>query len=296
MNKWSIHIVIGIVVVLLFLLLCSTVIYQGRTAVLMCFGKPVKVITEPGIYLRFPYPIHRVEKIDSRLSLLEPRPSEFLTSDKKNLILENSVCYRIVDPIKYMRTVRDMAGLEIRLTDLLSSHTGLLLGVRELSDLVNIDTSKIRYREMNEELTQLMKRDAADMGVEIDRVFIKRIMLPYENTLAVYDRMRAERDRIAKKYIAEGEEKALQIRAEADKTSRTLLAEAEKQAAIIKGQAEANAMKTYAQAYQKNEKFYRFLRSLEAYEKMFNDQTVIILDEDSPILETLFSGAGHGNQ
>ena len=292
MNKWITYLGMVVVLLLLFYWLFTTVVYQGRTTVLMSFGKPLKVMTEPGIYLRFPYPFHRAEKIDSRLLLMEPRPSEFLTADKKNLILENSVCYRIVDPVLFMKTVRDKKGLEMRLTDLLSSHTGLLLGVKELSDLVNVDTSKIKFREMNDELTALMQRDGKDLGVDVQQVFIKRIMLPYENTLAVYDRMRAERDRIAKKYLAEGEETALKIRAEADKTSRTIIAEAERQAAIIKGQAEADAMNTYGKAYQKNLKFYRFLRSLEAYEKMFNDQTVIILDEESPILETLFSGGG----
>ena len=119
-------------------------------------------------------------------------------------------------------------------------------------------------------------------------------MLPYENTLAVYDRMRAERDRIAKKYIAEGEETAMKIRAEADKQSQTILAEAKKQAEIIRGRAEAEAMKTYGQAFTRNVKFYRFLRSLEAYENIFNEQTVIILDEESPILDVLFSGDKNG--
>ena len=294
MNREFVYIGIAIVVVLLVFISCTTIISQGWTGVLLSFGKPLKVITEPGLYFKLPYPIHRVTKLDSRLLLLEPRPSEFLTADKKNLILENSICYRIVDPVQFMKTVRDKQGLEMRLTDLLSSHTGLLLGVKELSNLVNIDTSKIKYREMNEEITKLMRQNGKDLGIEVETVFIKRTMLPYENTLAVYNRMRAERDRIAKKYLAEGEEEALQIRAEADKESRTIIAEAEKQAAIIKGHADADAMKIYGQAYQENLKFYRFLRSLEAYDKIFNDQSVIILDEKSPMLETLFTGTKHG--
>ncbi|MBL7068011.1 MAG: protease modulator HflC, partial [Candidatus Marinimicrobia bacterium] len=114
--------------------------------------------------------------------------------------------------------------------------------------------------------------------------------LPSQNKLAVYDRMRAERDRIAKKYLAEGEEKALEIRAQADNESRTILAEAKKQASVIKGQADAEAMKIYGDAYKNNTEFYQFIRSLEAYEKMFNEQTIIILDEKSPLLKTMHSG------
>lgn len=289
-KKTYIYLLAAVAFGLLFWGLCTTVVLQGRMSVIMSFGKPVKVITQPGIYLKYPYPFNQVVKIDGRLTMLEPKPAEFLTADKKNLILENCICYKIADPVLYMKTVRDKSGLEIRLADLLSSHTGLLLGVRELSDIVNVDTARIKFREMNDELTEQMKEDGESLGIKVESVFIKQIMLPAQNKLAVYDRMRAERDRIAKKYLAEGEEKALEIRAQADQTSRILIAEANKQAAIIKGEAEAEAMNIYGQAYQKNREFYRFLRSLEAYEKMFNEKTVIILDEESPVLKTLHSG------
>ena len=290
MKSGYMYIAAAIAFVLLFYGLCTTVVNQGWTTVLMSFGKPVKVISAPGLYLKLPYPFQNAKKIDVRLIILQPKPSEFLTADKKNLILESSICYKINDPVLFMRTVRNREGLEMRLTDLLSSHTGQLLGVMELSDLVNVDTSKIKFRDMNRDLSSLMGRDGTNLGIQVEQVFIKRLMLPLSNTLAVYNRMRAERDRIAKKYIAEGEEKALEIRAEADKTSRIILSEAESQAFIIKGQADADAMNTYGKAYQKNLTVYKFLRSLEAYEKMFGEQTVIILDEESPILETLFSG------
>ena len=269
--------------------LCTTIVEQGSISVIMKFGKPVRVLDDPGLYFRFPYPINSVEKIDARLILLSPKPSEFLTSDKKNLVVENAICYRITDPILFLKTVRGIKGLEIRLTDLLSSHTGLILGVRELSDIVNTDISKIKFEEMNNKLTELIKKDSSDFGVSIEQVLIKRIMLPYENTIAVYNRMRAERDRIAKKYIAEGEESALKIRAEADKTSRTEIANAKKQAAIIIGKADAEAMRMYGDAFKSNLEFYEFFRSLDVYKKIFGAKSTIVLDERSPILKTLFS-------
>ncbi|MCP4631725.1 MAG: protease modulator HflC [candidate division Zixibacteria bacterium] len=290
MRKGYIYPISALFLVILFHILCTTIIRQGQIGVILSFGKPVRVITDAGIYLKFPNPFNNVTKIDGRLTLLQPRPSEFLTADKKNLILENSVCYKITDPVLFMKTVRDKKGAEIRLTDLLSSHTGLLLGVKELSDIVNVDTTLIKLKEMNIELTGLMKRDSKNFGIDVEKVFIKRIMLPYQNVLAVYNRMRAERDRIAKKYLAEGEEKALEIRAEADKQSRTLISEAQKEATIIKSNADAEAMKIYGKAYGRNPAFFRFQRSLESYEKMFNDKSVIVLDENSPILKTLFSG------
>lgn len=290
MKKTRIYSILFLVLLFIFVGLCTTVVRQGWMGVVLSFGKPVRVITEPGLHFKLPYPLHRVVKMDGRLTLLQPRPSEFLTADKKNLILENSICYRIADPILFMKTVRDIKGAEVRLTDLLTSHTGLLLGVRELSDIVNVDTTRIKFLEMNRELTELLRRDGSELGLVVEKVFIKRIMLPHQNMLAVYDRMRAERDRIAKRYLAEGEEKALEIRAEADRESRTLLSEAHRRASIIKGEAEAQAMQIYGEAYGKNRDFFRFLKSLEAYENMFSDETVIILDDDSPLLKTLMSG------
>ena len=281
--------------VLLFFVCFSffSIIYKGNIGVLLSFGKPVKVITEPGLYARFPYPFNSMYILDDRLILLEPRPAEFLTSDKKNLILENSLCYRIEDPILFMKTVRDVRGLEIRLTDLLSSHTGLLLSRFELSDLVNTDPERIKYDEINHQLTTLLKRDGKDLGVSVKEVFIKRIMLPEVNRFSVFQRMRAERDRIARKYIAEGEEAGQKIRAEADATSRMLIAEAESKALIIRGEAEAEAMKVYGEAYRKNPEFFNFLRSLEAYQRILNEKSTIVLDDSSPIIKPFFSGTGN---
>ncbi len=271
--------------------LCTTTVMQGTIGVMMQFGKPVRVMTRPGLYLKLPYPFHRVTTLDGRLLMLEPRPSEFLTEDKKNLILENSICYSIDDAILFMKTVRDKKGLEIRLTDLLSSHTGLLLGVRELSEIVNVDKKKLKFEAISEELTGLMQQEGRELGIDVKQVFIKRVMLPYENTQAVFERMRAERNRIARKYVAEGEEMAMKIRAKADQESRELLADARRQAAVIRGEAEAGAMKLYGETYRQNLSFYEYWRALEAYQTMFNEQTTIILDEESPIVKPLFSGA-----
>jgi len=160
----------------------------------------------------------------------------------------------------------------------------------ELSDLVNIDESKMKLEEMNTQLTENLKKETIPYGIHVENVFIKRISLPQQNKSAVYERMRAERDRIAKKYLAEGEEIALRIRAQADKESREIIATAQKESSIIRGDAEAKAMKIYGETYPKNPDFYSFMKSLESYDKIFNANSVIILDETSPILKTLFTG------
>lgn len=276
--------------------LCATVVVQGQTLVVLQFGNPVRVLSDPGLYFNFPAPINRVQVFDNRLFLLEPRPSEFLTSDKKNLILDSAICYSIKDPVQFMQTVRDKQNLEVRLTDLLSSHTGLLLGVNRLSDIVNTDAEQIKFEQMNAELTGLMQEEGNKLGIEVSQIFIKRVMLPDENVTAVYERMRSERERIARKYRAEGGEISLKIRSEAQKVSREIIADAERRAAIKRGQAEAQAMKIYGETYQNNVEFYSYLRSLEAYKKMFNDRSVIVLDEKSAILKTLFSGDNHAGQ
>jgi membrane protease subunit HflC len=116
-------------------------------------------------------------------------------------------------------------------------------------------------------------------------------MLPEQNKTAVYKRMRAERNRIARRYAAEGEEEALRIRADADLESRTILAEAQREAEVIRGHAEAEAMRIYGETYRDNLPFYRFVRSLEAYRQIFGEQSTIVLDDDSPLLQTLREGA-----
>lgn len=290
MEKKYIYISVITGFIVLLCLTCTLIVNHGETAILMNFGRLVRVIDKPGIYPRFPYPIHNVVRVDARQNILVPVPSEYLTADKKNLIMETAICYVISDPVSFIKTVRDKNGLEVRLTDLLSSHLGLLLGHIELSELVNVDQEKIKFEKTNDDLTQLLKADSMDLGIDVRKVFIKSMMLPTDNRFAVFERMRAERNRIAKKYIAEGEEQAQQIRAEADRTSRILLAEAKKEATVIKGQAEARAMKVYGESYQTNREFYSFIRSLEAYEKIFNEKTVVVLDEESPILKTFISG------
>lgn len=293
MKKYIISVGALTCVIILFFLF-TTVVSEGQTATLMSFGKPLKVIQEPGLYFRLPYPLHSVMKIDCRLTVMEPRPAEFLTADKKNLILESAICYNITDPILFLKTVRDKNGLEMRLTDLMSSHTGALLGGRELSDIINTDSTKHHFRQLNDDLSSAMKHEAQGLGIEVHTALIKRIMLPNQNKLAVYDRMRAERERIARKYLAEGEEQALQIRADADKTARTITAQARKEASLITGKADAEALRIYGEAYKQNPDFYRFKRAMEAYEKMFNSETVIVLDENSPILKELFSAGKIG--
>jgi membrane protease subunit HflC len=270
--------------------LCTITVYEGQYVVLKSFGKPVRIIKEPGLKFKPPYPFYTAVTFDSRLTILQPRPSEYLTADKKNLILESAICYRLKNPVLFMQTVRDTYGLEVRLTDLLSSHTGLLLGINELSQLVKIGAENAEFMQLNEDLTDRLRDDADKFGVVVEKVFIKRLMFPNENVQAVYDRMRAERDRIAKKYLVEGNETADTIRGEADKTARTILAEANNKAAIIRGKAEAEAMKIYGDAYKQNLPFYQYIRSLDAYENMFNEKTVIVFDEDSPVVETLLSG------
>ena len=269
------------------LFLCTVVSQQGEITVVQRFGKPVRVIKEPGLYWKLPAPIDQPRRLDARLAVIEPRPSEFLTADKKNVVLAEAICYRIVDPIVFIKTVRDVKGLELRLTDLMTSFTGMLLGQRDLDALVNVDAEQLAFDRLVGDLTVALRDASAGMGIHVERVFVKQIMLPEQNKAALYKRMRAERNRIARRYAAEGEEEALLIRAEADLASRTILAEAEHEAEIIRGTAEAEAMRIYGDTYRGDLSFYRFVRSLDAYKKIFDQQTTIVLDENSPLLEAL---------
>ncbi len=146
------------------------------------------------------------EKRDARLIMLQPRPREFWTADKKNLRLENAICYRIVDPMLSMKTVRGKNGLEASLIDLLSSLTGLLLGHSELTDIVDTDPKRIESEKMNTELTELMTKDSKNRVIQVESVSIKRIKFPSENRFAVFHRMRAEPERAFPDYCCGSEE------------------------------------------------------------------------------------------
>lgn len=281
---------IGIV----FLLLLLSVFYQvneSQVAVVTQFGRPVAVASSPGLHEKLPYPFQSVHKLDSRLLTFDPPAEEFLTLDKKNLIVDAFMLWKVKDPVKFLVSVGSRPGAEARLADLLYSAIGAQLGQAPFSALISDVPGEMRLAEICSAIEENCRKSAlANFGIEVRSALIKRLAYPPQNRAAVFERMKAERGRIARLYRSEGEEEAQKIRSAADLESALILAQANQQAIAIKGEGEARAADTYRAAIQKDTDFYRFLRSLDAYKAFLDDRTTIVLPNDSELLEVLRQG------
>ncbi|MFZ5801351.1 MAG: protease modulator HflC [Candidatus Omnitrophota bacterium] len=289
-KKSLVKVILGAGALLVVLIFSNLVFFSVDTtecAVVTQFGNPVKTILEPGLRYKLPEPIQSVHRFDNRLQVYEANELELLTSDKKSVVVDYYGTWRITDPVTYMKTVKDKVGAEARLSDVFSSSLGVALGQYNLEDLINIDANKLKLDKMAQEISQRCKDKAREYGIEVVDAQIRTLNFPENNKLSVFRRMKAEREQIARKYRSEGSEEAAKIRAEAQKEQKTILSDAYKQAQKIRGEGDAEAIKIYAEAFQKNPKFYEFIRTLETYEKSIDDKTTIILPGDSELLKYL---------
>lgn len=273
---------------------------QSQYGIVTEFGRYVATLREPGLHLKWPY--QSVLLFDRRLQLYNPRPSEFLTKDPKNILLDVYVCWRVDDPLVFLQRATDRGGAEARLHDIVWAELAAEVGTRPLSDLVSDKPNEmVSSKVMEGVLSRSRARALPGLGVEIVDVRLKRLNLPEQNKQSVFDRMRAERDRIARQYRAEGEEEALKIRADADRQKAQILADAQKEAELKRGEAARKAIEIYAAAHGKDPEFFQFLRSLEAYKKLLNEKTTMVLSSDSELFRYLtdpstrsLEGAGAG--
>ncbi len=259
-------------------------------AVVTRFGRPVATYTEPGLHFRIPL-VDQVVRIDARLLLTEPPVAEYLTLDKKNVIARPYLAWRVHDPLRFLQTLLLRESAEARLTAVTGSELGAAFGSVPFESLVSVDASKMELEKLGEAVEARVRDTAArEYGIDVVSLRLERLAFPQQNESAVFQRMRAERERIARQFRSEGEEAALKIRAEADRERSRLLAEADKKAAEIRGQAEAEAARVYADALSTDPAFYRFVRTLEAYDKIVDDKTTLVLPADSPLMRTLVDG------
>jgi len=253
------------------------------------FGRPVYTVTSAGLHAKWFF--QNATFFDKRLRVYNPRPSEFLTRDKKNLVIESYVAWRIEDPKRFVETVGDPVAAEMRLHDIVWSGLSASLGTHDLEAIISPNVEAVKAGSMLDALASTTGRSAlAEYGIRVVDVRIKRLNLPEQNKQSVYARMRAERERIARQYRAEGEEQALSIRADADRQRDEIVSAAYKEAEKTKGEGDAEATRVYSQAYSKNPRFYKLLRTLESYKKIFDDKTTAILSSDSELLKVLMRG------
>jgi len=209
-------------------------------------------------------------------------PEEILSRDKKSLIIDNYVRWKITNPLLFLKTVKAVPTAKTRLDDIVYSELRQELGNHDMVEIITENRELI----MNK-VTIASNEETSKFGIEIIDVRIRRVDLPQENESSIYARMEAERKRQANKFRSEGEEEAQKIRAATDRDKTVILAEAYKQAQKIRGEGEAVALDIYATAFSKDPSFYEFQKTLETYEKIIDQKTTLVLPADSKLFKTL---------
>ena len=280
--KSSMPIIIAVVVVLFGVNLVTYTVNEIEQAVIIQFGQPVRVIKEPGLYFKLPDPIQKVEFFADRLLDYDSPPSTIPTKDKKFLVLDNYARWRITNPQLFLETLRNKQGAIDRLNQIIFSELRNELGQHTQSEIVSKNRELLML-----EVTARSNEAAQPYGIEVADVRIKRADYPEENKNAVFNRMRAERDREAKRYRSEGAEAALKIRAETDLEAAQISAKAYEKSQGIRGEGDAGALKTYAAAYKKASKFYQLTRPLEAFETSLDEKTTLVQPADTDFFKYL---------
>ena len=279
MKRFSIAI---FTLIILFVLSTIIVVDETEQIVILQFGKPVQTIIDPGLNFKLPAPIQVSNSFDKRLLEYDVPPEEILSRDKKSLIIDNYVRWRIVNPLLFLQTVRAIPTAKTRLDDIVYSELRQELGNHDMAEIIT-ETRGI----IMEKVTIASNEETSKYGIEVIDVRIRRVDLPRENEASIYARMEAERKRQANKFRSEGEEEAQKIRAATDRDKTVILAEAYKTAQQIRGEGEAEALDIYATSFSKDPVFYEFLRTLETYEKVIDKKTTLVIPGDSKLFKAL---------
>ena len=270
--------IIGGVIAIVILSSSMFTVHMTQNAVVLELSKPKEIITEPGLYFKIPF-LQKVRYFSKQLLDNDSNPTEVITKDKKNLLVDNFTMFKIVDPLKFLETVRGERSARARLDDIIYSELRVEIGTHDLHDVVRETRDSIMAK-----VTKEANIKAAEYGIEVVEVRIKRTDLPPEVANSIFNRMRTERERIAMEYRSEGKEEATKIRAETDKEKTILVAQAYKQEQIVRGEGDAQATKIYADAFNNDQKFYTFMRSMEAYKKSLKTDTTLLMSENSDFL------------
>ena len=270
---------------------CLFTVQETETAIVTRFGRPLSGVAGSGLHVKYPWPIDTVVRLDRRTLLFDNEPIEMLSQDKKNVLVDSFVCWRIFDPLRFAQTVKTRIEAEARLFDVSASELGAAVGNEPIEAFINVGSGGVKLREVSERVGDAVNNVMrGNFGIEVVDLQINGLQLPAQNCESVIGRMRAERDRIATKYRSEGEEEALKIEAQATAARERILAESRGRAEFIRGTGEARAMELFAKAYAQDPEFYRFLKTMQTYETIIDDRTTIFLPSDSKLMGLLDGG------
>ena len=270
---------IGIVIIAIIILFNALfIVRQTQQTLILQFGDPIRIIQKPGLNIKIPL-IQSAIYYDIRILEFDAEVEEVILSDQKRLLVDAFIRYKIVDPLKFYQAVGNENGFKARVTGLLSGSLRRVMGGDPLEVVLSQDRTSLM-----EKIQEGINLEAVNFGVSIVDVRIKRADLPKANSEAIFGRMRAEREKEARQFRAEGAEESQKIKARAEKNKVIIVAEAKKESQIIKGLGDEEAVKIYANAFNKDKEFFAFYRSMEAYKQAFlegEDDPTLILSPDS---------------
>jgi modulator of FtsH protease HflC len=282
----------GVIAVLIVFVLIAAygalfTVYQTEQALVIRLGEPVKVITQPGLYVKWPL-IDSVIQIDKRILDLESPAQEVIASDQKRLVVDAFARYRVENPLRFYQTVGTTEAANSRLSTLLISALRRVLGEATFIEVVRDERPQLTSR-MREQLD----REAAAFGINVIDVRIRRADLPEQNSQAVYQRMQTERQREAAEFRAQGSQRSQEIRSRADRDVTVLIAEATSKAEQIRGEGDAQRNRIFADAYGRDHDFFGFYRSMQAYENgLRHNDTRMLLQPDTEFFRYFVDPAG----
>jgi membrane protease subunit HflC len=259
------------------------IVDETNQAIILQFGEPINTVQAPGLNVKLPF-VQNVILFEKRVLSSDAPPQEYLTSDKKRLVVDHVTRWQIDDPLLFFQAVRTEAGARARLDDIVFSELREELATVEFGDVISQERENIEER-----VAAAAAEKAAEFGIWVVDVRTKRADLPEEVEQSVFDRMRAERQRESSLFRAEGEEQANIIRAQADRASTVIRAEGEQEAQQLRGEGEAVAISIYAEALSQDPEFYAFSRRLEAYAGILNQGDTVIIPAGSEFFRFLIS-------
>jgi len=278
----------AIVVVLIIAWSSVFVVSQIEEALVLQFGKPIRVVDDPGLHFKLPW--QDVVEYDRRILDFEPPAEEVIASDQKRLVVDTYVRFRIVDPLQFYQSVGTEPVVVQRVGSIMTGALRRIIGGIVLQDVISQ-----RRAEIMQQVRDEVNAQSKGFGIDVVDVRIKRADLPEQNSEAIYARMKSERQREAAGYRAEGARQAQQIRADADRQRIEIIADSNKQSQILRGQGDGDAIHITADAYGKDEAFFTYYRSLEAYRAaLTGSNTTFVLSPDSPFFKYLENGPEAG--
>jgi membrane protease subunit HflC len=262
-------------------------VHQTRQAIVVRLGEPVRVVTTPGLHWKVPL-IDSVILIDKRILDLDAPAQEVIANDQKRLVVDAFARYRIHDPLKFYQTVNNIEGANSRLATLMVSALRRVLGEADFIEVVRDQRSQLMQR-----IRDQVNREAANFGIEVPDVRIRRADLPEQNSQAVYQRMQTERQREAAEFRAQGNQRSQEIRARADRDVTVLIAEATSRAEQIRGEGDAERNRIFAEAFGRDADFFAFYRSMQALEAgLKHNDTRMLLKPDSEFFRYFVDPSG----